>query len=72
MKRNFNELFSKMKPDSQERVKTRSAKLLQDIDLATAAEDLLTPSADANATSSVEASPERPSPKRKVALQSSK
>jgi hypothetical protein len=72
MKRNFNELFSKMKPESQERVKARSAKLLQDMDLATAAEDLMTPSADVNETPSDKASPERLSAKRKVALQSSK
>jgi hypothetical protein len=61
-----------MKPESQERVKARSAKLLQDMALATAAEDLLTPSADANATSPDEASPERPSANRKAALQGSK
>ena len=29
MKKNFNELFSKMPPESQERVNTRSSELLQ-------------------------------------------
>ena len=72
MKRNFNELFSKMKPEAQERVKARSAKLLQDMALVTDAEDVLTPSADANVAPSDEASPERPSAKGKVALQSAK
>ena len=34
MKQNFNELFSKMKPEAQERVKARSGKLLQAMALA--------------------------------------
>lgn len=34
MKRNFNELFSKMKPEAQERVKARSGELLQEMALA--------------------------------------
>jgi hypothetical protein len=67
MKRNFNELFSKMKPESQERVKARSSELLQEMAFATVAEDVLTPSTDSNATSSDEASPERPNAKGKVA-----
>ncbi len=76
MKRNFNELFSKMKPDAQERVKARSSDLLQEMALAdqfeeiegaTAVEDLLTPSTDSNAASSDEVSPERASANRKVA-----
>ncbi|HEX7676567.1 MAG TPA: hypothetical protein VF713_00470 [Thermoanaerobaculia bacterium] len=76
MKRNFNELFSKMKPESQERVKARSSKLLQEIALAdqfaeiegVTATEGVTPSTDANATSSDEAIPAN----RKVALQGSK
>ncbi len=60
MKRNFNELFSKMKPEAQERVKARSSGLLQEMDLAdqfagiesaTAPENVITPSTDAKATS---------------------
>ena len=34
MKQNFNELFSKMKPEAQERVKARSSELLQAMALA--------------------------------------
>jgi hypothetical protein len=34
VKRNFNELFSKMKPETQARVKARSSELLQEIALA--------------------------------------
>ena len=34
MKRNFNELFSKMKPEAQERVTARSSELLQAMALA--------------------------------------
>ena len=34
MKRNFNELFSKMKPESQERVNARSSELSQEMTLA--------------------------------------
>ena len=71
MKRNFNELFSKMKPDSQERVNARSRELLQQMALATA-EDVLTPSADVNEPSSDEVSPTPANAKRKVALQGSK
>jgi hypothetical protein len=53
MKRNFNELFSKMKPEAQARVKARSSRLLQEIAVAdpfgevegaTAPEDTITPS----------------------------
>jgi hypothetical protein len=71
MKRNFNELLSKMKPEAQERVKARSTELLQDIALADLAE-VRPPSDDENATSSDEAGPERVRANRKVALQSSK
>jgi hypothetical protein len=69
VKRNFNELFSKMKPQAQERVKARSSELLQEMALA---EDVLTPSTDANATSSADASPEGVRANRKVALRGSK
>jgi hypothetical protein len=74
MKRNFNELFSRMTPEAQERVKARTSKLLQEIVLAdplagregvTAAEGVRTPSTEADATSADEAN-------RKVALQRSK
>lgn len=34
MKKNFNELFSKMKPEAQERVKARASELLQAMALA--------------------------------------
>lgn len=76
MKRTFNELFSKMKPEVHERVKARSSELLQEmaladqfaeIESATAAKDVLTPSTDSNATSSDEASAKRASANRKAA-----
>ncbi len=51
MKGNFNELFSKMKPEAQERVKARSSELLKEIALADL-EDVRTPGADADATPS--------------------
>jgi len=59
MKRNFNELFSEMKPEAQARVKTRSSELLQEIAVAdpsgevegaTVPEDAMTPSTDAEVT----------------------
>jgi hypothetical protein len=64
MKRNFNELFSKMKPAAQERVKARSGELLNEISLmeiegAITADDVRTPSADANSLSSEESLPQR-------------
>jgi len=54
MKRNFDELLWKMKPESQERVKARSKELSQEMAVATVTEDVLTPSTDAKATSSDE------------------
>jgi len=76
MKRNFNELFSKMKPAAQERVKARSSELLQDISLleieGAATEDVIAPTADANSTTSEESSHERPRVNPKAALQGSK
>ena len=76
MKRNFSELFSKMKPEAQQRVKVRSNELLQEIVLAdqfveiegaTATEGVRAPSTEADATSADEASANR-----KVAMQHSK
>jgi len=54
MKRNFDELLWKMKPESQERVKARSKELSQHVAVATVTEDVLSPSTDAKATSSDE------------------
>ena len=81
MKRNFNELFSKMKPEAQARVKARSCELLQEmavpdpfgeVEGATEPEDAITPSTDANATSSGDATRERATANRKVAMHGSK
>jgi len=72
MKRNFNELFSKMKPESQDRVKARSKELLQEMAIATAPEDAPIPSTDANAMPSDEVSPAQASANRKVALHGAK
>jgi hypothetical protein len=79
MKRNFNELFSRMTPEAQERVKARTSKLLQEIVLAdplagregaTAAEGAPTCSTGANAASSDETNADREGANRKVALRS--
>ncbi|MEA2163320.1 MAG: hypothetical protein QOK37_1447 [Thermoanaerobaculia bacterium] len=80
MKRNFNELFSKMKPEAQERVKARSSELLQEMTQASryaetnnAAETegaLHHP--DESATPSEEVGAERASANRNVAVHSSK
>jgi hypothetical protein len=81
VKRNFNELFSKMKPEAQGRARARSGELLQEMALADQCAEIegakaagvaLTPSTDAKATSSDEASPDRASAIRKVVVQSSK
>jgi hypothetical protein len=61
MRQNFKELFSRMKPEAQERVNARSTELLQAMAFAGQAipqgEQALTP--DSNATPSDEANSER-------------
>jgi hypothetical protein len=45
MKRNFNELRSRMKPESQERAKARASEMLREATLAESAAHLQTPEA---------------------------
>jgi hypothetical protein len=61
MKRNFNELRSGMKPESQERAKARADEMLREVTLAEPAAHMRTPEASSEY---VEGDPRAPLPKR--------